>query len=334
MGMGIVRLIISQFIDTSSDDSELGTDGRMSRTQHKEPIPEVEHIEKDEKEQEINSKCLQCSREFDNSKDFRIHENNCHPCEQCNNWYESREDLEHHKRKRHREYNDEQINSYQENREQLKNHKDEINLKKSKDKLDCRKEIEKQNNENHSYEYKCDLCKKEFKDRNELVEHWEEDHEVHIYKCIHLECRTKYICQEIWKEHMKKKHAIGFNCPQCNEFYFFEDQLEEHLEEHIEREEYIEPSEFQCVECNEFFSRDDAIDHENKDECDQCGKWLGCETNVERHKNKEHKNRELKIEPHRGTQTLDIKTPSVYIANCSEEELKTDRDNKGEIEET
>ena len=43
---------------------------------------------------------------------------------------------------------------------------------------------------------------------------------------------------------MKQKHGIGFNCPQCNEFYFFEDQLEEHLEEHIEREEYIEPNEF------------------------------------------------------------------------------------------
>ena len=37
--MGIVRLIISQFIDTSSDDSELGADGRMSRTQPKEPRP-------------------------------------------------------------------------------------------------------------------------------------------------------------------------------------------------------------------------------------------------------------------------------------------------------
>ena len=70
---------------------------------------------------------------------------------------------------------------------------------------------------------------------------------------------------------------------------FFEDQLEEHLEEHIEREEYIEPSEFQCVECNEFFSRDDAIKHENEGECDQCGKWLGCEKNVQTHKLKEHK---------------------------------------------
>merc|ERR1711867_260006 len=49
-------------------------------------------------------------------------------------------------------------------------------------------------------------------------------------------------------------------------------------------------SEFQCVECNEFFdARDDAINHENEGECDQCGKWLGCENNVQIHKLREHK---------------------------------------------
>merc|ERR1712115_168390 len=214
------------------------------------------------------------SKELDdlNKIDFKTHENNGHNCKQCNSWYESREYLEYHKRIKHREYNDEQI---------------------------------------HSYQNKCDSCKKQFKDRNEQVEHWEEDHEVHIYKCIYLGCRTKYICQEIWIEHMKKKHGIGVNCPQCNEF---------------------------------FDSRNNAIDHENEDECDQCGKWLGCETYVEKHTNKEHENRGLKIESHIGTQTLDIGTPSFYNENSSEEKLKTDRDNnestdeideknKGEIEE-
>merc|ERR1712115_468604 len=150
--------------------------------------------------------------------------------------------------------------------------------------------IEKQN-----YESKCDLCKKQFKNRNQLVEHWEEDHEAHIYICIHLECRTKYICQKLWKEHMKKNHGIGFNCPQCNEFYLFEEHLEEHMDEHMEREEYIEPNEFQCVECNEFFSREDAIKHENEGECDQCSKWLGCEKKVQMHKLREHKTINKKV---------------------------------------
>ncbi len=165
----------------------------------------------------------------------------------------------------------EQCNSYHESRENLKNHRNERHLWKGKENLDCRKEREKQNNENQRYEFKCDLCKEKFKDKNELVEHWEKDHEVQIYECIHLECRIKYICQEIWKEHMKEKHGIGFNCPQCNEFYLFEEHLEEHIEdEHMEREQYMEPSGFQCVECNEFFeSVDDVIDHENEGECDQ-----------------------------------------------------------------
>ena len=81
--MGIVRLIISQFIDTNSDDLELGSDGRMSRTQHKGIRLEEEQLEKDEKEKEINNN-LHCSREFNNLKDFKKNENNCHICEQCN----------------------------------------------------------------------------------------------------------------------------------------------------------------------------------------------------------------------------------------------------------
>ena len=40
---------------------------------------------------------------------------------------------------------------------------------------------------------------------------------------------------------------------------------------------------------NFFDSVDDVIDHENEGECDQCGKWLGCENNMQIHKQKEHK---------------------------------------------
>ena len=193
-----------------------------------------------------------------------MHERNCYICEQCNNWYESREDLE--------------------------DHRSEIHSKEWEENLECRKEREKQNKENHRYESECDLCKEKFKNKNELAEHWEIDHEVQIYECIHLGCRIKYIYQEIWKEHMKDKHGIGFNCQQCNEYCLFEEQLEEHIEEeHMENEEHMEPSGFQCVECNEFFeSVDDVIDHENEGECDQCGKWLGCGKNMQIHKQKEH----------------------------------------------
>ena len=134
---------------------------------------------------------------------------------------------------------------------------------------------------------------------------------------------------------MKDKHGIGFNCPQCNEYCLFEEHLEEHMDEHIEREEYIEPSGFQCVECNEFFeSVDDVIDHENEGECDQCGKWLGCGTNMEKHKKKEHEYIELEIESHRGAQALCaenlyMETPGFSNENCSEEGLKIDGDNYG-----
>ena len=79
--MGIVRLIISQFIETSSNDSELETDGHMSRTQSNESKPKEDNIEKEGKEQETYSKCSHCNREFNNLKDFEMHENKCHMVE-------------------------------------------------------------------------------------------------------------------------------------------------------------------------------------------------------------------------------------------------------------
>ena len=53
-----------------------------------------------------------------------------------------------------------------------------------------------------------------------------------------------------------------------------------------------------------------------------------------KHTNKEHENRGLKIEPRRETQTLYIGAPNFYNENCSEEELKTNRDNNGKIFES
>ena len=84
--MGIVKLIISHFVDTSSEDLELRSNGRMCHAQPKDIRPEK--VGRDENKQEINNKCLKCSKEFNNLEDLRIHENKCYICEQCTNWYE------------------------------------------------------------------------------------------------------------------------------------------------------------------------------------------------------------------------------------------------------
>ena len=76
--MGIVQLIISNFNENRSEE-----------------------VGENEKEQETNNKCLECNKEFGSIEELRVHEKNCYICEQCNNWYESREDLEDHRRRRH-----------------------------------------------------------------------------------------------------------------------------------------------------------------------------------------------------------------------------------------
>merc|ERR1711867_378492 len=51
----------------------------------------------------------------------------------------------------------------------------------------------------------------------------------------------------------------------------------------------MEHNEIECVQCDEKFeSIDKVIEHENDGECDQCGKWLGCGTNLGEHKKREH----------------------------------------------
>merc|ERR1712115_337314 len=242
-----------------------------------------EEVGENEKEQETNNKCLECNKEFG-----------------------SREELEDHRERRHTKYNCDQCDNWYRLKEELENHKNETHSKECEKNLECRKEREQQEKEKQEYKSECDLCKEKFIDENELVNYWTIDHVVHIYECIHLQCRIKYICQDMWKEHMKDKHGIGFNCEQCDEYCLFEEQLEEHIEEeHMEDEEHIEPTGFECVECNEIFeSVIKVIEHENKGECDQCGKWLGCGTNMEKHKKKEHEYIELEIESHRGAQAL------------------------------
>ena len=56
-------------------------------------------------------------------EDHRRRRHNGYNCEQCDNWYESREDLEDHRRRRHNCYNCEQYDNWYESKEDLKDHK-------------------------------------------------------------------------------------------------------------------------------------------------------------------------------------------------------------------
>merc|ERR1712115_322315 len=136
-----------------------------------------------------------------------------------------------------------------------------------------KKELDDHIREWHA-EYNCNQCENSYRLKGDL--------ENHIKKAHSKE-------REINPEFRIEKQNYESKCDLCKTHFKNRNRLEEHLEEHREREEYIEPNEFQCVECKEFFSRDDAIKHENEGECDQCGKWLGCEKNVQTHKLKEHK---------------------------------------------
>ena len=49
-------------------------------------------------------------RDFENHIDMRHHKR-CYTCDQCKNWYEDREDLEDHKRRRHTKYNCDQCDN-------------------------------------------------------------------------------------------------------------------------------------------------------------------------------------------------------------------------------
>ena len=74
--MGIVRLIISQFIETSSNDSELETDGRMSRTQSNESKPKGDNIEQEQ--QDHKWKCDLCEKKYECKDELKTHEKEHH----------------------------------------------------------------------------------------------------------------------------------------------------------------------------------------------------------------------------------------------------------------
>merc|ERR1712115_730023 len=148
-----------------------------------ESKPKGDNIENGRKEQEINSECSHCKREFNNSEDFKIHENKCHYCKQCNYWYDNREDLENHRERSHKgyicdqcgydgstnkkelddhirewhaEYNSNQCENSYRLKGILENHIKETHSKECEVNFECRKEREKQKKENKIYESKCD----------------------------------------------------------------------------------------------------------------------------------------------------------------------------------
>jgi len=101
------------------------------------------------------------------------------------------------------------------------------------------------------------------------------------------------MCQEEWREHMKKEHKIGQYCELCNEYCLFKDDLEEHMESHVTEvacEEDEEDSEgIECDQCYVIYkTEEEFIEHENDgQECDQCREWLCYGIRLEKHKKKE-----------------------------------------------
>ena len=149
----------------------------------------------------------------------------------------------------------------------------------------CRNEREQQKREEHRSELVCDLCDKKFKNESELEEHRE------VYECIHPGCEEKYNCQEMWREHMKEKHGIGFYCEQCNEYCLFEgdDHDCEYECIHLECEEKYVSQEM----CREQMKREHGIGFH----CEQCNEYCIFEEQLEDHLEEEHMEDEEHIEP-------------------------------------
>merc|ERR1712240_893339 len=156
--------------------------------------------------------------------------------------------------------------------------------------------------ERHRIGFYCEHCDEYCLFEEELEEHMDS----HV---------TEIECEEDLEEHTE------IECVQCKEKFGSEDEITEHEDDGQEFDQYGEwlcygtslardkkreheitseegsekedmethGTEIECVECNEKFeSVDKVIEHENEGECDQCGKWLGCGTNLEKHKKREH----------------------------------------------
>ena len=233
-------------------------------------------------------RCEECGKRFKSLEELGEHKKDCYSrmykCEQCDNWYENREDLEDHRSRRHSKEYGNTINM-----------EDLIMFVRQRS-----KEIE---------DRECDCCDEIFTNTSELEEHYKIEHEIRMYKCIYPECKEKisnlydrydfevhmrwkhdrdcYMCEQCsnWYEnenelekHMKEEHGIGFNCKHCDKYCQYEQVLKAHMTLHIE----------ECVEYYIEYNIDEAIEHEDNDQCDQCGKNFGSKTNLEEHKKREH----------------------------------------------
>ena len=74
-------------------------------------------------------------------------------------------------------------------------------------------------------------------EQEKLREHEEKEHGWKSERCI-----SQYISAQGWKEHLKKRHRIEYNCTQCRKGF----EYEEELKEHVRREHRIK---FICEQC-------------------------------------------------------------------------------------
>ena len=105
----------------------------------------LKELEESEKEHGIRRhKCLECGKGFENLEELIVHQENCYICEQCDNWYESREDLEDHRRRRHTKYICDQCDNWYESREDLEDHRRRRHSQECEEKLVWRNEKERE----------------------------------------------------------------------------------------------------------------------------------------------------------------------------------------------
>ena len=99
-----------------------------------------------------------CRKGFDTKEELFEHcyIEHSYVCVNCDNEYNTEEDLEDHIRKKH--------------------------LQECEEKLECRNKREQQNIEKHRQEYTCDLCNEEFNNESKLKKHWEINHKIHEEK--------------------------------------------------------------------------------------------------------------------------------------------------------